>query len=463
MRFPRLHLPKFSLGDVLLVTAAAAVAMAVVTTKKSSFDGLGFFLGNEGERMGLLFFAALLLALSLGRQAWQLGRALPSVPLAARAHGKLALWSHLMITAGIIAAAIVVLLINRELVDGEIHVERDWQGTALWKTTIPIILTLLAARRLADPPRETRSKAGWLRIVRRILLPGVVLAYGVTMLGQIQMINVFIHIATQGVELAHPARWHRPGTFPNHMLEGYFTARMVLAATSLWLIGVGSLWGASRQQSGVRRLSLFAIVLLSSAAVAAFNWWYAAVEFPRVSPDLAAAPSTLAPWGIAGYALLCLGIAHAWGLTAARRSAIAWQNPEESTPLATIPLRRNWLVTLGGLLVALFSLWSLVEQMFILDSFMSIFSSFSLSDFLEVFAYMFWMPEEFLKLLLIPFGLALAWQSFRRGQRPLELAAVRYRDYLVHLAGAFVLLAVGLPCLRAFGFALWLCPDWAFF
>jgi hypothetical protein len=77
---------------------------------------------------------------------------------------------------------------------------------------------------------------------------------------------------------------------------------------------------------------------------------------------------------------------------------------------------------------------------------------------MEMFAFMFWMPEEFLKFLLIPFGIALAWQSFRRRERPLELAAVRYRDYAVHLLAALLLLAVGIPCLRTLGFAMWLGP-----
>ena len=136
-----------------------------------------------------------------------------------------------------------------------------------WRTDIPL-------RR----PRISRIFATWMLGVALVIL----------MLPDIGLMYYLVHIATAGIELAHPLRLQRPGVFPDQYQEGFrlfwltigVVISLSLAALFLVVANIG-------QRSRRVRLLLGVGFTVTLSLAAYFCVWYYGHQFHRISPDLA--------------------------------------------------------------------------------------------------------------------------------------------------------------------------------
>jgi hypothetical protein len=314
---------------------------------------------------------------------------------------------------------------------------------------------------LPSTPHRRRHTAFHLGVTLLVVM--LLAGYGLTMLGTKWESTLFVHEATYEVELAQREHWRRPGVFPDHEQEGYASFWKTTAVATLWFGAAVAVVTPRTRGSRWYRWGRLALILASLCIVAAFDSWYYVVEFPRLSPDLAAQTFFLSPWGIAGFGLMLVALAHYGGMLVTRDPGLLSSGP------GGIALRQSPLALVGGLA---FGVNSLVWLQDIVRASVAIVRSYftggaaqgptdlTLEDliFFLIFA-----PEIFLTLLLLPLAAKFIWQSFRGTEIQFVPKAIRLGDYSGQFALTLALLLVGLPCLRALGFAMWLGPRWISF
>jgi hypothetical protein len=446
MRLPRPHLPKFSLADVLLLTTAAAGALAV-SGEADSWSGLHvdqFF----------LFLGLFLCCGQLALHAVAMKRE-STVSSSHTLHLRLALLTRWLVVVLSVSVGVIALLANRERITTDAFSEDAFNLVLdLWSEIIPFALAMVAISLLMVPPLPRGGRHPVIRWGTTLIVASSLIGYGLVILWERWTIGFLVHAATNGVELAQRGHLHRPGVFPNHVVEGYVSFWKTTAAAALWLVAAIVLIATPVRGSPWYRWGRFGFMLIAVIVVAGFDLWYYRVEFPRLSPDLATVNFCVSRWGAAGFAFLVVGLAHYGGMLVTRDPAL---QSVDNEPLA---LRRSPLLFLGGLSLVVGILVALGTMLRDLAQWLSGGPLQFLADFL---VYLAVAPEFFLFLLLLPCVFKLLWQSFVRREITLILKPVQLTDYLCQFTLALALLLVGIPCLRALGFAMWIGPEWPFF
>lgn len=313
---------------------------------------------------------------------------------------------------------------------------------AVWRVALIAAISTLGVT-ARSPSRRFR----WWGSVGPLLL----VVYVAALVRELAFMPYFVHLATVGMEAAEPIAWRRNGAFPIHEREGFFTSRLATAAAFAVAATAGSVVLAVRGAHPVgRRLAAVACVCLI-AALGGWAWWWFRVEFPRVSPDMAAASPGATPVRLVGGVALLLTLA---GWVACRLSR------DTADPSVTSDRPRNalaiWLAAIGLAIGGIVPAGR--NAIDLLSEFLSWFNVSTLQVLGEAFRYLLLSPSLLLDLALAIASLSLLRVAWTARQTEVHRLPIRR----VAAAGAMLtaLGAVATPVLAAYGFGAWLVPWW---
>jgi hypothetical protein len=376
---------------------------------------------------------------------------------------KLAAINRWLVSGGIVLLSFIAIVTRRLGVDTSPQDEVLVMAAELWPEFLPYLLALVAVRLLTNNSAARKPAGLFGSMVTSFVLLSMVL-YGCFVVMGILGWLAYVHAITSDIELSQPMRWQRPGAFPD--LRTFQSSHFWACAGAFvaLLIAISAQMVYCGKAKRTHRAGCVLLFLIALLIVSLFDLWYLTIEVPRVSPDLAAAPLPLTPWVLVAVILLVFGLAHYIGVVAPSRKARV-----DSSPLTILQAERGWLTLLGS--IALVIPGVLFPLGLGVYGFGEVFSNRPWDrplHFLERgefhrFNTLLFIPDVVPILLMIPLGILLFWQTVRRPELTISVIPIRLSDYLLHFGGTVALLLVGIPGLRALGFALWIAAPWPVF
>lgn len=458
-RIPKL--PRFTVTGLLFVTFATAVGFAVSAAPRLSgedpngFSAFGGYMADKRWVQGMQATAGVLLCYELVRQALLLLRLTISRTSSAWFATRLSAATRVVL-AGLIGVTLAVrVLINRQLITSPDNPDVLQVWTQLWPDFLQVAAMLAAVRiLLADLPQGIKpatSHRSWQHFaLGAAVVLGVATIAAYVIIDRLS-VSALVHMAVDGIEKSQAIWKHRPGTYPNHLSEGYRSFWCSVAATIAVLIATCLLLldlraGASRRQAIVRTTYLMVVL-----GIATYVCWFNTSEFPRLSPDLASVGSARLWTDTVAGVLLWLGLGAWIGTVLAHMRG-------HDVHLDIKPAELSIFAVLAAIIIAVSQIGSLVETARELLSITRLFTQPTLVEVLGTLGTLLVWPETLVPLVLLVSTLALLWQIFRRRNEPRYVRHVRVSDWLWYTTASLVLLAVAVPTLAAFGFCFWLGP-----
>ena len=301
---------------------------------------------------------------------------------------------------------------------------------------------------IARPTRLSRSVAAW----------ALGTVWLLAMLPQFSTIPFLVHTATQSIETAHPLRFHRAGTFPDHQFEGFRTFWITFAATaSLFLAGlccVRATIDRVRGQRASRVLPLLYGTLFVAAAV--YCGWYYGREFHRISPDMASVSR-----GVSWFDWLCAAtlvsiMTTAGAYRASTNSTIVRLAPEpSSTGAVERPIHETFPILLLLIIEAGWQLFGWIKVIVLQPAGLST---------MDVLQYLLTNPAAYLSAAMALIACQLSWLRWRHRRQPTgwKIAVLDGNAFFWNwiLFAAFWI--VGVLVLSAYSFVYWLGPWWRY-
>jgi hypothetical protein len=359
----------------------------------------------------------------------------------------------------ILAAIMTTCIAAHLLISQNLWHEPTRSDLIIYGPSLDVVIQLSMIVVLSDSvrrwqPQISLRKARLSRIVAKWMLALVLI---LLMQPDVGMMYYLVHIATAGIEFAHPVRFQRPGAFPDQYQEGFrlfwitSSAVVLLSMAALFLViaNVGQRTRRARLVLGVG----FAVTIL---LIASFCIWYYGKEFYHISPDLASAgfPGTWFDWVAAATIGGILVTAGACRLTRQHDPRIlVSENISDASRDPAIHESAPGLFRLAS--VAIVEVLSIVKQLIDFSPIPGIGS--------------LWQAIAYLLTSYLPFYLFLGvfilavqfcWPRWRRRNEPFawELVAVDRTRFFWNWVGLAMLATVGLPTLSAYSFIYWLGP-----
>jgi hypothetical protein len=354
--------------------------------------------------------------------------------------------------AAIIAACVVISLFYS---NGMLRMDNDQKSALLFKVLFPITSISLTAV-LCNSLTRWRPSA-WDRTERprkRLIFWLLAAILGLLVVVQGGLLAFLVHEAVAGIEAAIPARFQRPGVYPNLREEGFRPFWM--AATAVATLGLASiiLIGAIRpSNSKWSWITAIAIAGLLLMIPVVFCRWYYFSEFHRLSPELAGAglEADWVQWLVGGTLAVALVTAIAYQLARSNHVEVISADLShqidsaalhESVPLLfIIAIHAVYVVALQIMQVASLASWFVPRNVMFFLSFL-------------------WYPTSLLVLAQAIAGLQLCWIRFEHRNQVTRwvLPGLSHRQFVRQLVLLSLLLAVAIPTFSAFGFIAWLGP-----
>lgn len=448
LRIKSIGLPQVQLRTILLVFGCAAIGMTCATAPRDkSGTTFGINLPKLELHYALLYAAATAIAFGFIQQVLSL-RELKIPPNAANREVRFAKYFAIAwrvgVVAGVAACTVSRILLSRKLISLP---ESNIGGVEIFPDTCATILVVVALFDSVNrwsAPSTTGKHSVWITAAAAVTS----LVFALLVLPETNFLTFLIHVATQGIEFSHPAKFQRLGTFPDHQAEHFrffwlSLATVVcisLAATALALANL------TRSHRG-RRIAYIAVYLGLLVACGAFCLWYYTHEFPRISPDMASVGLS-ANW----LEMICrASVATLLITTIAYRISKLGIECDNCTSVErnTIPLHEMGFVPL--LLLAAMIIY-FVENIRALSTWYS--NSLELiSDFLRY-------TSSYLYVAVIVLSLQLLWLrwKWRNAGAKLGLQPIDPLRFSWNWLAVFLLTLVGIPTISIYCFAYWLGP-----
>lgn len=288
-----------------------------------------------------------------------------------------------------------------------------------------------------------------------VAILGVVI--GLIVLPDTTLITFLVHLATQGIEFAQPSRFQRLGNYPNHAAEGFrlfwlSVAAVAAVALAAALLVVANCKSLTRKQTA----ALITVQSVCLVAATAFCTWYFAVEFQRVSPDLASVGR-----GTNLFELLLGAILAVIVITAgAHQLSIS-----TASTLTTFPATMQCRPFYQSIFWILMLVASIVTSMYenIRGSY-AITQGLFFRDIIEWIGSMLVYSSNYLDLAVVALSLQLCWSIWKHGTKrpPIALYPVQYGRFIVNWLALALIVVVGVPTMSIYCFAFWLGPFYLF-
>ena len=284
-------LRQIRLRTIFLVFCCAAVGMTCATAPPRERDPdlsfLNEYLTQLNLYYALLYAAASAMVVGLVEQIRYLVHV--EAPASGDINNVRFAWRFAIVWRTIIAVVLGICLLARILLLRRIIQlpEHDLLVHLIFPDTLTLICAIVVFSDSISRwrhPTNARTSRTWVTVPA--FISGVVLA--LLLLPDSGLITYLVHIATQGIEVAQPARFQRVGVFPNQQAEGYRLFWLSLAAAIDIAFAGATLMLAN--SPGVKRSyakAALAAFVCSLFAAATFCAWYYTREFHRISPDMA--------------------------------------------------------------------------------------------------------------------------------------------------------------------------------
>ncbi len=267
--------------------------------------------------------------------------------------------------------------------------------------------------------------------------------------------DYIVHLAVAGVEEAQDPRWRRQGVYVSLEDEGYFTlwfASTALVALFAYGIMVLKLRSPSRSSHGnYLRLATFASLLLIPVV---FYSWYCKQGLERLSPEIAEAGLAMvaSDWLFAVWVSVIAITAGAYWVARIHVSTES-QYSQDISDYDFIPLHESLPCLVALVLNSMYLLWVWSYALFDTSS------GFGRQGILFNLS-LLWYPTTLLEIAFIGASLQLCWYRWklRNHPRPAKLYELSPKVFGQSWVALALLLAVGVPTLRAFAFIAWLGP-----
>lgn len=359
---------------------------------------------------------------------------------------KIAVGWRLVVAFVLFSCIVVQILICRQNIRlpevADLFFYGDLIPNYLWWLAIVVVLS--ATRQRYFLARETP-----------LLRQGLFLLLGLLLiLHAVQDMNCvafLVHLATSGVEGSQPTRWQRHGTFlPTTADQMQFYWYSVIGA-ACWFLGSGLwIWGIlTKRNHAVRKQIAFFLGFFLLGAATAYCWWYYSVGLPSASPDLAEAMIAatafgLVSGGILGLLLSCLA---AYCLSV-RSSAISMRQPLVMEAPAFLHESRSVIAVIA-----------IANGFYMIDTLRGYFS-FGSPNFWEVLRYSLTESNNYLTILMLILSLQILWYSrTTKGKiEPIRMPIISKSTLATCFLAVWIILAVGMPTLAAYGFSHWFRP-----
>lgn len=361
---------------------------------------------------------------------------------------------RLAIACLIVAYFLVRLLVMWQALrfdDGRDSVWIPWRGLYDSLLLSAMIVAIGSSPRLVQRVRPR----WWSRIVG--LLVGI--ASGILSVGILLdslLICVLVHIATVGIELAQPLQLSLDAltTYDAARMTRFFlvtTAGLVSLMTSYGLLRLLSVqW----RRAGRRRAVLGGFLALSLSTLALLVGWIALVEFPAVSPFLAANIRIPKPHQLVGGSVLTLLLV----TTVARR----WSVPPADSGVNPGSWRRDEGRYYHEYRVVAFLLAGVIVGNCVTHGFMRTYQGDSRFFWQLMAEYVFESPPGYLSLALILLAARRVVTGWRKrsdaaptNAAPTDPPRLAPALFSVVASALLAIVVFGVPILATWGFSLW--------
>lgn len=450
-------MPRLTVAGLLLVTLAVAVGFSVSVVPASN-NGNGFlaiYIADRRWLQGLQATGGILLCYELLIQARSLWRRRASSDSNERLSIWLAATVRFLLAIIIGMSLLVRLLINRQVIAQAKNADLLQVWTILWPDFLLVVASLVAIRlMLVSRPKERNAivkKSPWryFTIQALVVLGASIIAMYIII--DRLTVSVLVHIAMDGVEKSQALWKQRHGTYPNHLIENYWSFRCSVSALVAVIAAGGVLFNDAHMSATKQRIGKRALFLVLLLCISGFLGWFASSEFPRMSPDLASVGSARSWSDTVVGLMLWLGIGIWMGIFLTKRRT-------QNTVLSVKPPAYSSFGVLAAAMIAIAQSWSLVETFRELLSFTPLFGTQTIRDILETLANLLVWPEMLVPFVLLISSLAFLWQAYRGRTEPRPLPSIRATDLAWYTFASLALLAVAVPTFAAFGFCFWLGP-----
>ena len=282
----RICWPKFNLIGLFWFATAVTLGFAISKTTIEEPDNTLFGMSERGPYPPtLIAIGAVLAVYELVRQAKLLWTSSSHIP-EQRPTLLLTICLRIGLAAGIVIALLFTQLINRGFLVPEEAADVGHIFGELWPSIILVLLLFASMRIMTQRPNVAMRSQSWQRLNSIIIGFGLALVF-VYIIVDRNVINALVHLAIEGVEKSHAARWQRSDSFPNHRLEGYQV--FWTSAQMVCLMGIGGLCLMLSAFSSRKWLTFFlGLTLLATVAQGLiYVRWFVVEEFFRINPDFA--------------------------------------------------------------------------------------------------------------------------------------------------------------------------------
>ena len=447
------RLPQFTLGSLLLLTTA--VAIGVVVSQQPALERDPWALPFEEVSpisQGLLSAGVVLTIAELIRHSLLLGQQHDKVDFQLRLTLNSMTWLRLTMALSMAGLLLFRLLLNRGVVELLEHKYRIFLSFELWPDLL-LLLLLILSMRLMLGSRKKLSRSVLLRLLSGLVVGLGVACVGCYVLTDLLGISFLVHLAIDGVEKSHAFLWQRPNVFPNHLAEGYQSFWASFWALCLVLLAVVSLLLSTNVKSRWLLAIVWSTFVVCVAMVASYVWWFATREFPRISPELAGAPSPLIWSDVLAGLILLFGLGTVCGFQLARQRS---EQSSKEISRSTV----SGLMAIGAGAIALstgYDWLRMFEGNFPMVLMMSTQGNW-LNDKITAVVQLILYPEMMVPLAALLSSCTIIWRFFKPLDSVEQLQLVSVWHLVGYSLAVIVLLVVAVPCLAAFGFCYWLGP-----
>ncbi len=451
------QLPQIRLRSFFLIFICVAVGLTCATSPKFDYPLLrGIYVANLNFHYGLLVAASTAIIIALTQQVRYLTKSVVSESWGTELRfGHLcAICWRLAIAAVLFVCLIVQLLISRlvlpEIEHNDYYPEHVFPEAII--LTAIIIILAVSVSRFREQNRRKKSSFP-LRLVLS-MLAGIALL--LVVLPNLGFMSSLVHIATHGIEIAGPIRFHRPETFPDQAAQGFRLFWLSLSTVfAVLLSAVGLAFVCTKTLTSRARFVLTTFCLSLLAASTIFCVWYYKFEYPLLSPDFASVElaSNLSDW-LGGGALICI---------IAGSVSFKWAERREPQPVS---------ITADETSIAqLFPYESLLCLLCLFASFVALaverFREYyprgaaGLLDFMSV---LIAGSDSYLALALAILCVQLAWLRWRLGENHtvFQITAIDRNTLALSFAAIALVILIAIPTFSIYSFVFWLGPWYKF-
>jgi hypothetical protein len=263
------------------------------------------------------------------------------------------------------------------------------------------------------------------------------------------------HKAAKNIEHFRPLRLQRPGLYPDHASEDFFTVWMGFVALLLVLFAAWLLTSFSTHYRAIEKFpaKLYTAFIATLCAAIGYVVWYYRWEFHRISPDLSSA-GLVANWvdWMGGGLIALIAVTFA-AVRLSDSTEFLTQSDKESRESYCVQPSLFGLLSVGTILISSIQFaWSIVSEIVLQPQMYPGFNPtvmvlWSLSD-----------PQWLLLVAVYLLAAQIAWRWLRSGPPKNCIAAIDSNVLCFTWWGLIALISVSIPLLAAFGFSFWLGP-----